>query len=136
MGFYHGLLGLLLPVLAFRSLRSMKGGGTIAAILAAGTLMMLEAVTGFRMIPESKAILSGPVLSVAGGGTTTSFSLSNGNTYPVTNSSGVTQVIRSINWTFNSGGVQVTTGAGYCAVGTTLIQNATCNLRITLNLGL
>lgn len=46
-------LGLLLPVVAFRSLRGMKGGRTMASFLIFGGLLVTEALTGYKLLPAA-----------------------------------------------------------------------------------
>ncbi len=123
-------LALLLPVLAFRSLRSMHGGRGIAALMVAGGLLALEAVTGYHLLPTVEAG-SGIPLSNPAGGTTSNVTVSVDIPQTVSNTSGVTLLLRSVTWTNLGFGAQPITGSGYCATGQTLANSATCTVAIS-----
>lgn len=123
-------LALLLPVLAFRSLRSMNGGRGIAALMVAGGLLALEAISGYHMLPTMKAIAPSVSLSNPAGGTVSNVVITSGNPQVATNTSGVRLLVQSVNWTAVSSGWQPTTGSGYCANGIFLNPAAACSLAI------
>lgn len=124
-------LALILPVLAFRTLRNIPSTKPFAAIILAGGLAAVEAVTGYHFFPKANAQASTTTLnlSLSGGGTATANLLA--STVTVTNTSGQTQIIRSITMTTSAlGKIAIPTpGTGNCVVGTSLAPNASCLLK-------
>lgn len=122
-------LALLLPVVAFRSMRNMKGGRTLASWIVAGGLLGLSAIGGYQLLPSAQAII-GNVLNLsnpAGGTGVIDVNISNPVT--VTNTSGGSQRIQSVNFQFFVS-AQALTGNGYCAANTLLANGASCTLAV------
>jgi hypothetical protein len=125
-------LGLLLPVVAFRSMRNMKGGRSMAALLIFGGLLATEAITGYKMLPRAEAVVNN-VMTNAAGGTLSNINVNVGSPVTVTNSTNVNMLLQSVNWTNLLSGRVPRTNNADCRQGSVVNAAGTCTLALLNN---
>jgi uncharacterized membrane protein len=125
-------LGLLLPVVAFRSMRNMKGGRSMAALLIFGGLLVTEAVTGYKMLPRAQAVVNN-VMTNPAGGTLSGINVSVGSPVTVTNSTNVNMLLQTVSWTNLLSGIVPRTGGSFCTQGAIVNAAGTCTLAVLNN---
>jgi hypothetical protein len=120
------VLGLLLAVMAYRVLRAHPGGGQPLASLVALAIVGLSMIPGGKLIEEAYANAGYEMTSPSGG---TVF-IPSGLEYPVGNSSGVVQQIKSVTPTTGVSSWP-TTGTPTCTPGLTVQPNSSCYVFFT-----
>lgn len=116
------VLGLLLAVMAYRVLRAHPGGGQPLASVVALAIVGLSMIPGGKFIEEVYANAGYEMTSPSGG---TVLIPSSWTEYPVGNSSGVVQQIKSV----TPASAQTTSPT--CAPGLTVQPNSSCYVLFT-----
>jgi len=107
-------VGLLIAFVAYRKMRKLPAGGTLAAILIASGLAFVAVNATPNPIPSQSMTGAGPLV----------FTVNSGQEAYVVNNTGASQQITGIG--VNSGIVQTPTDTPQCQVGTTLANGQGC----------